>query len=73
MKLFEFFEESNGTLSNVRLTSTLCIITGLYLTIWATIYGRPVDVSTLVVLLSAGFGGKVIQKSVEEKSTSEQK
>ena len=37
MKLLEFFEESNGTLSNVRLMSTLCVFTALFMVVNATI------------------------------------
>ncbi len=68
MKLLEFFEESNGTLSSMRLMSFMCVATGLFIAINGTLHGQVIPTDTLITLLTVGFGGKIAQKGLEEKT-----
>lgn len=69
MKLLEFFSESNGQLSNIRLNATALIFTGCFLAVYTCIQNRldanVISMATLLVTL--GLGGKLIQKPTEEK------
>lgn len=67
MKIMEFFEESNGSLSSVRLMAFCCVMVGLFLVVIQTMHDKVVDASTLTILLGAGFGGKILSKPFEEK------
>ncbi len=67
MKLMQFFEESNGQLSNTRLNASLAVWTALFIALWGTLHGTQVPFEFVVTLL--GYGGlvKVAQKFGEEK------
>jgi hypothetical protein len=69
MKLLEFFAESNGSLSSVRLMAFLCVMEALFVVSYSITKNPPlaVDLGLVVTLLGAGFGGKLIQKGIEEK------
>jgi len=69
MKLLEFFSESDGSLSSVRLMAFLCVVQALFIITYSTmqIPPREIDLALVVTLLGAGFGGKIIQKGIEEK------
>ena len=69
MKILEFFSEANGSLSSMRLMSFMSVSTALFLVIWQTIHGMAFDLGTMTVLLGAGFGPKVVQKAMEEKTS----
>ena len=67
-KLLEFFEESNGTLSNTRLTTTATIGTALWLVVYSTMHGSVVDLGLLTVLFGYSGVTKVASKMAEEKT-----
>ena len=66
--LDQFFAEASGQLSNVRLNATLCVCVALFLAIDAQSRGVAIDSATIVILLGAGFGSKVFQKTLENKN-----
>lgn len=67
MKLFEFFAEENGQLSNMRLNATTLVFSGCFVVVYATIMktldGNIIAAATLLVTL--GIGGKAVQKKDE--------
>jgi len=67
MKFLEFFQESNGVLSNTRLNSTLCVWTALVLVVIAGVKGVEVGIDLVIILLTYGFGSKLIQKPLEKQ------
>ncbi len=73
MYVLAFFEETNGAPSMMRLMSFLCVLIVLVVVIGNTFFGRPLDSSVILMLLSFAFGGKVLQKAQEPKSPSPEK
>lgn len=67
MRLLQFFEESNGQLSNTRLNSSLAVYIALAQVIVYMAGGPPVDYAIFTTLLGVGFGVKLIQKPMEGK------
>jgi len=67
MKIFEFFSESNGALSSMRLSMLACVTVALWIAVWGTLHNQVVDLPLVLAILAAGFAGKVVQKGMEEK------
>ncbi len=58
MKISEFFKDSEGKLSMIRLLSFLCVLAGLFLAVLTGIkvYNmQPVTVGTAVIPIDTGF------------------
>jgi hypothetical protein len=67
-RLWEFFQEANGQLSNMRLNSSLAVWTGLFQVYAKVFWGTPIDYQVMYLLLGAGFGFKLFQKFAEGKA-----
>jgi hypothetical protein len=72
MKIFEFFQEANGQLSNIRLNATMLVMAGIFVIVYAVIISK-LDASIIgagTMLITMGIGGKLIQKG-QENGTSQ--
>lgn len=65
-----FFKESNGDLSFMRLLSFLVAVAAVVLGFMAVHYDSQIAASLAVTFLGYAFGGKVIQKALEERTFS---
>lgn len=65
MKLLEFFQESNGRLSNVRLMSFIMLLVSVFIAI-NSVY-MQIDHYVFLISVVSAFAPKVIQKFIEVK------
>lgn len=65
-----FFKESNGDLSFMRLLSFMVAVAAMVLGFMAVYYDSKISESLAVTFLGYAFGGKVIQKALEERTFS---
>lgn len=67
MRLLEFFQESSGMLSNMRLNATVLVATGCFILIHgalgSTLTGESIGAALGAITI--GIGGKAIQKGSE--------
>jgi len=70
-KLSEMFKEANGQLSSMRLYCAFAILAAFIFSIWGMCSSNLDESLPLIISwMSAGFGGKAIQKFSEHKSLS---
>ena len=67
-RLLEFFSESNGQLSNLRLNTSLVTVTICFCFVWLTVVLKFNLEVSFVFLLAIAMTGKVAQKYAENKS-----
>lgn len=68
-RLKEFFEDSHGFYSMVRLGYFVNLILSAVISVYCTFLGKPGEATELVLALSGiGAFGKVAQKQIEERS-----
>lgn len=67
MRISQFFEESNGQLSNMRLIATVLVVNGCFLADYA-LCTKTLDanvIAAMTLMITLGIGGKVVQKKDE--------
>lgn len=68
--LRDILSDQKGKYSSFRVFGSLCILTGVFLTLFWALQFKEIDHVIVIELLGAGFGGKWFGKQQETKQLS---
>ncbi len=70
MNFWEFFKESNGQLSSIRLAMFVIALTACFLAAWAVMRNTLTTelIGLVGTMLLIGIGAKAVQKFAEDKT-----